>query len=54
MTAGRARSSRATRWRRRSSRRAPNVRGSLPYDRLLERASPELEAADTSRDDVAM
>jgi len=29
-------------------------RGALSYDRLLERASPDLEAADTSRDDVAM
>jgi acyl-coenzyme A synthetase/AMP-(fatty) acid ligase len=29
-------------------------RGALPYERLLERASPHLAAADTSRDDVAM
>ncbi|HEU4440016.1 MAG TPA: benzoate-CoA ligase family protein [Methylomirabilota bacterium] len=29
-------------------------RGALEYERLLERASPELEAADTSRDDVAL
>ncbi len=29
-------------------------RGVLPYERLLERASPNLEAADTSRDDMAM
>jgi benzoate-CoA ligase len=30
------------------------VRGALAYERLLERASPELEAADTSRDDAAL
>ena len=29
-------------------------RGTLEYERLLERASPELAAADTSRDDVAL
>jgi benzoate-CoA ligase len=29
-------------------------RGVLPYERLLERASPELEPADTNRDDVAL
>src|SRR5262245_8712805 len=29
-------------------------RGALAYERLLERASPELEAADTHRDDVAL
>ena len=29
-------------------------RGTLPYERLLERASPDLEPADTSRDDVAL
>jgi benzoate-CoA ligase family protein len=29
-------------------------RGALEYERLLERASPELAAADTSRDDVAL
>ena len=29
-------------------------RGALAYDRVLERASPELPAADTSRDDVAL
>src|SRR5581483_7521226 len=29
-------------------------RGALDYERLLERASPELTAADTSRDDVAL
>ncbi len=29
-------------------------RGALEYERLLERASPELIAADTSRDDVAL
>ena len=29
-------------------------RGALAYERLLERASPELEAADTSRDDAAL
>ena len=29
-------------------------RGALEYERLLERASPELSAADTSRDDVAL
>ena len=30
------------------------LRGGLAYERVLERASPELEAADTSRDDVAL
>ncbi|HET8578071.1 MAG TPA: benzoate-CoA ligase family protein [Methylomirabilota bacterium] len=29
-------------------------RGAVEYERLLERASPELQAADTSRDDVAL
>ncbi len=29
-------------------------RGALEYERLLEKASPELAAADTSRDDVAL
>ena len=29
-------------------------RGALEYERLLEKASPELEPADTSRDDVAL
>jgi benzoate-CoA ligase family protein len=29
-------------------------RGALEYERLLERASPELEPADTTRDDVAL
>ncbi len=29
-------------------------RGALAYERLIERASPELEPADTSRDDVAL
>jgi benzoate-CoA ligase family protein len=30
------------------------LRGAIAYERLLERGSPELEAADTSRDDVAL
>jgi benzoate-CoA ligase family protein len=29
-------------------------RGALPYERLLDRASPELDAAETTRDDVAL
>src|SRR5207249_4142458 len=29
-------------------------RGTLAYERLLDRAAPELEAADTSRDDAAL
>ena len=32
----------------------PARRGALAYERLLERASPELEPADTSRDDAAL